>query len=1186
MKRLLSLLLIAAMCITLLPASVLVSAEQSISTGAEALSSAESAASGTELTVSYTDGKNFTNPVANGADPFVFKDTDGTYYLYTTNAGGNGYIAYTSRDLVNWSSIGYVLSKTDVSVSGVDTLTNFWAPEVSYYDGKYYMIVTVNEHLLVATGDSPAGPFSTPENYSYIFENKAIDGHLFFDDDGKVYLYYVVAGYDSYLAKSGNVIWGCEFNMSTLKPVSGTEKRLVWAAQSWENSSGHNVAEGPEVFKRNGKYYMLYTANGYTYAYYAVGAATATTPLGSYTKQTSPILVGSNAVGAVGVGHCCYTYSPDNTEMWMVYHKHAGLNQIENREICLDKITFDSSGKVHVAASYSDGKPTMTAQKYPSGAVSTVKDAKLDSDFAKLATLPTVYVHMNDGSDTAKGTETAPYKTLERAYAALTPNGGTIVLISSHDISQQQSDGKYLSPESQIAEKGNYFETPAGITGPIMLRGRNPGIRLRFSYITLNSDHYIDNLMLRPNVIAGVIECGFNNVTFGENLSVSPAYDTSGNNRYPILVGGYYQCGSSTSDAYPYKLWTQSMRPYEKVSTSEDYTISVYGGTWRSIMGGNWRTKGDASLGLIDADVTLNLGGSCVVAPLYSGTSEMNYLVSVTSNTALSSRGTATLNITGGTYNCPVFVSGRLGSITAADGVTHSSEHHAGDLFCNISGGKFVSTTINGTLRNAIISATQDSTNNVTADYTLTVRSGAEFEGSVGFYSTNGSKKVTGTTAAHIANEINPIFTSGQFTSYDFFGNEGPVSIYINQSTGDDTNSGLTPEDPVQNLSMAYKMMTPYGGTVTVMEHKIASVSSYYCAPECGGPVTIRGLTSDVQWQIDYFSISSEHIFDNITIYSRGTTSAIECKFNDLTIKESVKTDCASAGRYAFIVGGHCQQATSSANFNPTKKTQEIVSTDKDYTITVNGGTWRSVRSGNWRLSGAAHVGSIDGNVTVNLGKSAVVAPVVGSGENYFVSASGNNASNGGTFTLNINGASVNAPIFGASRLGAVNSALSSEYRGFSADVYVNINGAEIGIFADGETYEQCYIAAQQTDDTAPDIDGTFMLRMTNVTVPAGATVSGVGASVSHAYSDVGCAVTPTGFSVAGAYNSRGNVIADGNGDSILSNADVTLMVRGLVGDSTMSVEDNDLDGNGKINNRDAIALAQIIAGWNVVIVQ
>ncbi len=1187
MKRIISLILCAVMCAAVMPASVFSYADGS---AAEAAS-----ASPDDLTVSYTDGKSFTNPVTNGADPFVFKDTDGTYYMYTTNAGGNGYIAYTSRDLVNWSSIDYVLCKDDVSAAGYDSLYNFWAPEVFLYNGTYYMVATTAEHLLIATGPSPAGPFTTSSDASFVFEDKSIDGHFFRDDDGKVYFFYVKVGKDTvYPYTSGNVIYGCEFDMETLKPVEGTNTRLI-APQyyTWEKESGY-VAEGPEVFKRNGKYYLIYTCNGYTYKGYAVGAATSSSPLGTYTKQSSPVLKGGDSYGAVGTGHCCYTYSPDNTEMWMVYHKHAGLNQVENREICLDKITFDANGNVHVAAAFNDGKPTMTAQPYPSGAVCTVKDAKLDSNFAALKNLPTVYVHMNDGSDTAAGTETAPYKSLERAYDALTPNGGTIVLIASHDISQAKSNDKYLSPESQIAETGTYFRTPSDITGPIMLRGRNPGIRLRFSYITFNSDHYIDNLMLRPNVVTPVIECGFNNVTFGENISVSPAYQAGARGRYPFLLGGYYQCGQGLGandaymDSYPYKLWKQDSRPYEFVSTSEDYTISVYGGTWRSIMGGNWRVRADASLGLIDADVTLNLGGSCVVQPLVSN-NDMSYLVSVTGNTALSSNGTATLNISGGTYNCPVYVSGIAGTPTVVEGITHASEYHAGDLFANITGGTFVSTTINGTLRKAIVSATQDYANDVTADYTLTIGEDAEFVGECAFYSTNGEKKVTGTKTAHITNELHPVFTKNHFTSWDFYGNGRPVTIYLNQSTGSDSNNGLSADSPVQNLSMAYKMMTPYGGTMNIMTNKLASSSSYYSTPECGGPVTIRGTSPDVQWQIDYFSISSEHIFDNITIYSRSNTTLIECKFNDVTFTDTVKTACATAGRYAFLVGGHYQYGASSSspykNFTPTVKSLSTVSTDKDYTLTVNGGTWRSIKGGNWRHSGAAHVGSVDGNVTVNIGGNAVVEPYLASGENYFVSPSGNNVSNGGTFTLNINGAAVNSPVFGSARVGSVNATLSSENTGFKADVNINLDGAVIGTYAEGQTYAKCYVSAKQEDTTARDIDGTYVLRVSDSTIPAAATVSGTGAAAAHIYADAGFTATPADFDVAGAINSLGNVIADGNGDGLLTNADITLLVRGVAGYTSPDVYDNDLDGNRRINNRDVIILIQNLSGWNVEIV-
>ena len=1186
MKKLISLCLALIMCMAVVPVSVIASAD------GEAVAAQTSGASDNTVTISYTDKKNFTNPVTNGADPFVFKDTDGTYYMYTTNAGGNGYIAYTSRDLVNWSSIDYVLKKGDVSVAGEETYTNFWAPEVFLYNGTYYMIVTVNERLVIATGPSPAGPFKTAENTSYLFEYQSIDGHFFQDDDGTVYLFYVKVARDSVFPyTSGNVIWGCEFDMETLTPIMSTNTRLVGAQyNTWEKESGY-VAEGPEIFKRDGKYYMLYTCNGFKYAGYAVGAATATSPLGSYTKQSEPIMKGADQYGAVGTGHCCYTYSPDGSEMWMVYHKHAGLNQVENREICIDKITFDSNGKVHVASDFNDGKPTMTAQPYPSGSVSTVKDAQLDSNFAALVDLPTVYVHMNDGSDTATGTETDPYKTLERAYDALTPNGGTIVLVASHDLSNAQSNEVYLSPEPQIEITGGYFQTPDDITGPVMLRGRNPGIRLRFNYITFNSDHYIDNLILRPNAVTPIIECGFNNVTFGENLTVSPAYDSDSRGRYPILLGGYYQCGYGLADgdsymeAYPYCLWKQDSRPYEFVSTDEDYTISVYGGTWRSIMGGSWRVRSDASLGLIDADVTLNLGGNCVVQPLCSNSADMNYLVNVTGYSALSQNATATLNITGGTYNCPVFVAGKTGTPAETEGVTHATVFHAGKHVANITGGTFISTEIGGTLRNAIISATADSAHNVTGDYELTVGKNATFIGTAAFYSTNGSAKVVGTKTAHICNEIFTRFTTSHFTTYDFYGNDGPVTIYLSQTGGSDKNDGLTPETAVANLGMTYKMMAPYGGTVIVTENKLASVDSYYSTPVCGGPVTIRGLTPDVQWQIDYFSISSDHIFDNITIYSRNVTTLIECKFNNVTFTETVT--CAG-GRNPFLMGGHYQGASSTSkpgkNFTPTVKSLDVVSTDKDYTLTVNGGTWRSIKGGNWRHAGGAHVGSIDGNVTVNIGKNAVVAPYNASGENYFVSPSGNNASNGGSFTMNISG-TVNSPVFGSARLGSVSGTAASEYADFVADVSINLNGATIATFAEGTDYAKCYVSAKQDDTTAHDIDGSFIIHAYNTTIPATATVLGAAADNSHVYTDANFAATPVDFDFAGALNGRGNVIADGNGDGMLTNADITVMVRSISGFGSADVYNNDLDGNAKLNNRDVIALVQLLAGWDIEIV-
>ena len=68
-----------------------------------------------QTTLTYTE--TFTNPVANGADPFVLYD-GGTYDLYATNDGNYGYIVYTSDDLVNWKARGYALKKNGAAAGG------------------------------------------------------------------------------------------------------------------------------------------------------------------------------------------------------------------------------------------------------------------------------------------------------------------------------------------------------------------------------------------------------------------------------------------------------------------------------------------------------------------------------------------------------------------------------------------------------------------------------------------------------------------------------------------------------------------------------------------------------------------------------------------------------------------------------------------------------------------------------------------------------------------------------------------------------------------------------------------------------------------------------------------------------------------------------------------------------------
>ena len=112
---------------------------------------------GTTPTVSRTYN-NVKGLVPDCADPYVLYH-DGQYYLYGTG-GEDGIKVYISTNLAKWTDArgatnGYALHKDDVFGDKW-----FWAPEVYYLDGKFYMFYSANERISVATANNPTGPFT------------------------------------------------------------------------------------------------------------------------------------------------------------------------------------------------------------------------------------------------------------------------------------------------------------------------------------------------------------------------------------------------------------------------------------------------------------------------------------------------------------------------------------------------------------------------------------------------------------------------------------------------------------------------------------------------------------------------------------------------------------------------------------------------------------------------------------------------------------------------------------------------------------------------------------------------------------------------------------------------------------------------------------------------------------------
>ena len=291
-------------------------------------------------------GNKYTNALYAGyADPDVIKH-DGVYYLYGTSS--KGFRVHTSVDLVNWKDCGVC-----VSPDLWGRTTGYWAPDVEYIDGKFYMAVTCDLCVGIAVSDSPLGPFK--EYSADVLYTNACDGNIFVDDDGTVYLYYVTG-----MGGANYGIYGVKLDKK-LNPVASTRKILIKHTEDWERHDG-NVTEGPFMLKHNGVYYLTYSGSHYKSIDYAVGYATSDSPLGVYKKyDKNPIMVGNSQIH--GTGHHCIVESPDGSEMFIVYHCHNSLTQVQTRKICIDRIRFSpSKGKIDRLEVYG---PTVTPQPYP-----------------------------------------------------------------------------------------------------------------------------------------------------------------------------------------------------------------------------------------------------------------------------------------------------------------------------------------------------------------------------------------------------------------------------------------------------------------------------------------------------------------------------------------------------------------------------------------------------------------------------------------------------------------------------------------------------------------------------------------------------------------------------------------------------------------------------------------------------
>lgn len=248
----------------------------------------------------------------------------------TEKDGKDGFYVYESEDLKHWENKGLCLKKQNAVGEKW-----FWAPELSYYNGKFYMVYAAEENLAIAVSEKPIGPFvKLTDGW---LRKRTIDGHLLFDDDGSIYLYFVDL-------KDGNRIFAGEMSSDLTKIKYECDNVLIEAEKPWETVDCR-AAEGPFVIKHNGLYYLSYSVNHTRSEDYAVGYAIPDKPFGPFVKaDNNPILHKPN--GLVGTGHHSFMLTEDKNKFVCAFHCHSDVNDnFKPRKVCISAAEFVKNGE-------------------------------------------------------------------------------------------------------------------------------------------------------------------------------------------------------------------------------------------------------------------------------------------------------------------------------------------------------------------------------------------------------------------------------------------------------------------------------------------------------------------------------------------------------------------------------------------------------------------------------------------------------------------------------------------------------------------------------------------------------------------------------------------------------------------------------------------------------------------------
>ncbi|NEG69531.1 glycoside hydrolase family 43 protein [Bifidobacterium choloepi] len=297
------------------------------------------------------------NPVLTGfyADPSMIRVGDRYYLATSTFEWWPGVTLHESTDLAHWTPLPSPLNRTtQLDMRGNPAGGGIWAPDLSYADGKFWLVYTDVKGMsgnftdlvnYLVTADDIRGPWSEPIRLNGV----GFDASLFHDADGRKYLVQQTTDFRE---------WRHSFNGITITEYSVKERRLLPETMRtlWEGTDV-KVVEGPHLY-RIGDWYYLFCAEGGTSWEHQESVARARTLDGPFETMPGNPFISNFTTPDFGLqkqGHGSLVETPEGEWYYASlcgrpwHHPTEPVHGTRGwctlgRETAIQKVTWDSDG--------------------------------------------------------------------------------------------------------------------------------------------------------------------------------------------------------------------------------------------------------------------------------------------------------------------------------------------------------------------------------------------------------------------------------------------------------------------------------------------------------------------------------------------------------------------------------------------------------------------------------------------------------------------------------------------------------------------------------------------------------------------------------------------------------------------------------------------------------------------------